>query len=148
MNFRKAGRIAWIVSLVGFSIFFFLSFVQKRMVRETPAGTYQRFVAALEKREPAKAFALLSTPTQQLMRNSSASMKELSGGLVTDDPAALFLQSSVQPRPGNVVNVSVSEGKAQLTVSTPAGPREVLLVSEAGQWRIDLVKQLGMVSDS
>ncbi|MGC4122656.1 MAG: DUF4878 domain-containing protein [Myxococcales bacterium] len=111
-----------------------------------PADVAVQFHDALYRGDGAKAFSLLSKPTQDQLSAIAKKAHDMSGGTVPNDPTMMIVHgdSSLYPAPTSkqkVVRASTlsSEGPhAKVKVRIGETDHEMDLVKENGRWRIDL----------
>jgi hypothetical protein len=111
--------------------------------RDDPVTAYNALATSVEKGEYPKAYEALSAPTKQVLEARARQLSTDSDGGVRDDPAALFISANGQsPAPEEVRLVRSDGGRAVLSVRSPKGEREVVMVKEASGWKLDLTDAL------
>jgi hypothetical protein len=107
-----------------------------------PDMVYRQFVEALQKHKPKQAWALLSSQTQQALRERSQAVVTAAPGAFRDAPEQMTFQGS---RPTELVDVKILERDAStvvLNVSSLTDTRRIKMVKDAHQWRVDLSASL------
>ena len=112
-----------------------------------PTDVAIQFHDALAKGDGAKAYALLSKPTQEKLARIAKAAHDVSGGTVSDDPAEMIahgdnsiyaLPTASQPHVARVSMISSEGPRAKVSVHIGESTHEMDLVREGGRWRIDL----------
>jgi hypothetical protein len=104
---------------------------------------YSAIATSVEKGEYPKAYEALSAPTKQILESRARQLNADSDGGVRNDPAALFISTNSQvPAPEDIRLVRSEERRAVLSVRSPRGQREVVMVKEASGWKLDLTDAL------
>ena len=112
-----------------------------------PTDVAVQFHEALDAGNGAKAFSLLSKPTQDRLAEIARKAHAETGGAVSEDPASMIARGdrSVYPAPtpsqptvARATLVSESGPHAKVMVQIGEASHKMELVKEGGRWRIDL----------
>lgn len=113
-----------------------------------PSDVAVQFHQALAKGDEAKAFSLLSTPTQARLTAIAREAHAKSSGLVSDDPRVMIGSGDLslyppptpaRPKKGARASPLSENGpRAKVSVHLGEASHEMDLVREGGAWRIDL----------
>jgi 23S rRNA-/tRNA-specific pseudouridylate synthase len=107
--------------------------------QNTPVTAYKAFHAQVQKRDYKKAYAALSQPTQEAIARQAETVVQASGGAVKAEPYELFFSNSALPPDITEATLLREEGdKATVRVLFTGQTREVRLVREGSEWKIDL----------
>jgi 23S rRNA-/tRNA-specific pseudouridylate synthase len=107
--------------------------------RSTPVTAYEAFHAQVQKRDSKKAYAALSRATQERVAGQAQAVQQASGGAVKAEPHELFFSNSALPPDVTEATLLREEGdKATVRVLFSGQTREVHLVREDSEWKIDL----------
>ena len=112
-----------------------------------PTDVAVQFHEALNAGNGAKAFALLSKPTQDKLTEISKKAHDASGGTVSEDAALMIAHGDpsiyptptpAQPKAVRATMISTDGPRAKVSVHIGEAAHEMDLVKENGRWRIDL----------
>ena len=112
-----------------------------------PTDVAVQFHEALRAGNGAKAFSLLSKPTQDKLAEVAKKAHDASAGAVSDDPALMIAHgdpalypppSQGQPKAARATMLSATGPRAKVMVHLGEAAHEMDLVKEGGRWRIDL----------
>jgi len=104
---------------------------------------YSAIATSVEKGEYPKAYEALSAPTKQILESRARQLNADSDGGVRNDPSVLFISANGQvPAPEEVRLVSTDGRRAVLSVRSPRGAREVVMLKEEAGWKLDLTDAL------
>ncbi|SET31412.1 DUF4878 domain-containing protein [Stigmatella erecta] len=107
--------------------------------QNTPVTAYKAFHAQVQKRDYKKAYAALSQATQEQIAGQAQAVQQASGGAVKAEPYELFFSNSALPPDVTEATLLREEGdKATVRVLFSGQTREVRLVREGSEWKIDL----------
>ncbi|MDC0709796.1 DUF4878 domain-containing protein [Stigmatella sp. ncwal1] len=107
--------------------------------RSTPVAAYENFHAQVQKRDYKRAYAALTQATRDGVAQRAEVVSKASGGAVKAEPYELFFSNSALPPDVTEVTLLREEGdKATVRVLFSGQTREVRLVREASEWKIDL----------
>ncbi len=104
----------------------------------TPEGAYRAFAAAANKGEDTTAFALLAPASQEALRRQLAGASSASGGSLGEDVAALVFRGGRGTPIAGIQVLKIGPDRATLAVTARAETREVNLLREGSEWRVEL----------
>jgi hypothetical protein len=112
-------------------------------------SAYNALALHAEKQEYKKAYAGLSSGTQEILERRAKLLAEKSGGAVTGNAAELFFSANLQFAsasqllPADQVQILTTDGqKAQLRVTSRRGAQDLTMVREGSSWKLDLTEAL------
>ncbi len=110
---------------------------------DSPVDAYTSFTRAVHKGDYKAAYANLASPTQRLLAERTHEVSRASAGAIRDDPAALTFSAAPRPEPLTEVKlVTQDAGRATLIASSSNASAEILIVREAGGWKVDLTQAI------
>jgi hypothetical protein len=110
-----------------------------RLQPDSPVGAYQAFHRHVQRGELPKAYAGLSAPAQQALKQKAQRVSEASGGMVKPEPLALFFANVPVPPDVEEVTLLRQEGDAATVAVRSAGrSSEVRMVKEPSGWKVDI----------
>lgn len=110
---------------------------------DTPQDAYTSFHEQVRRGEYKQAYGALSQSTRDAFSARAQALKEASGGNVKSEPHELFFMNSTPPKDVTEITLVHEEGGvATVRVLSSGQAREVRLVREASEWKIDLSDSL------
>ena len=103
----------------------------------TPESEYLLFRDALVRKQPKKAWSMLSSPTQRALRERSAAIANVSPKAFKDAPEQLVFQGY---RPRDISSLKILSADAEtalLEVTSTIDTTHVKLLKEGEHWRVD-----------
>jgi hypothetical protein len=104
----------------------------------TPEGAYRAFAAAANKGEDAAAFALLATASQEALKHRLAGVSSASGGSMGEDAASLVFRGGRATPLTSIQLLKMEPDRATLAVTARGETREVSLLREGSEWRVEV----------
>ncbi len=104
----------------------------------TPEGAYRAFAAAANKGEDAAAFALLAPASQEALKRRLAGISSASAGSMGEDAASLVFRGGRGTPLTGIQLLKMGPDRATLAVSARGETREVNLIREGSEWRVEL----------
>ena len=106
---------------------------------QTPVEVYKNFHAKVQQQQYREAYAALSKPSRDAIDERVQKLKEASGGTLKAEPYEVFFANSVPPPDVTEVTLVSEQGDvAKVRVVSSGKSREVRMVREASDWKIDL----------
>jgi hypothetical protein len=104
----------------------------------TPEGAYRAFAAAANKGEDGAAFALLASESQEALKRQLAGASSASGGSLGEDAASLVFRGGRGTPITDIHLLKMDPDRATLAVTARGETREVSLVRQGSEWRVQL----------
>jgi hypothetical protein len=108
---------------------------------DTPEGAYRAFAAAANKGDARDAFARLTSESRRAATREISGLSSASGGSLREDASALVF-SGGRGQPISAVRL-LKKDQDRATVEVTAGgqTREVTLLREGTEWRVELPRK-------
>lgn len=104
----------------------------------TPEGAYRTFAAAANKGEDKAAFAFLTASSQEALSRRLAGIAAASGGSMGEDAPSLVFRGGRGSPITDIRLLKMEQDRATVAVTARGETREVNLVKEGSEWRLEL----------
>ena len=104
----------------------------------TPEGAYRAFAAAANRGEDGAAFALLAPESQEALKRRLAGASSASGGSLGEDAASLVFRGGRGTPITDIQLLKMEPDRATLAVTARGETREVNLLRQGSEWRVQL----------